>query len=71
MLLGMPERKVPLPGQGKPSFSDLFVLAKSRGDLIAMAVEGKVSEEFDALVSDWLRREPLRDHKLPGSYRGE
>jgi hypothetical protein len=29
---------VPLPGAGKASFSDLFVLAKSGDDLVSIAV---------------------------------
>jgi hypothetical protein len=61
MLLGIPERPVPLPGQGKASFSDLFVLAKSGGDLVSIAVEGKVGEKFDVLISDWLLRDTVPD----------
>jgi hypothetical protein len=56
MLLGIPERRVPLPGRGKASHSDLFVLAKSAGDLVSITVEGKVAESFDVLVSEWLLR---------------
>jgi hypothetical protein len=57
MLLGIPERAVPLPGRGKSSFSDLFVLAKSGGDLVSITVEGKVAEQFDVLISEWLLRD--------------
>jgi hypothetical protein len=56
MLLGIPERRVPLPGRGKASQTDLFVLAKSGDDLVSIAVEGKVAEPFDVLVSEWLVR---------------
>ena len=56
MLLGIPERRVPLPGRGKASQTDLFVLAKSGDDLVSIAVEGKVAEPFDDLVSEWLVR---------------
>jgi len=56
-LLAIPERRVPLPGKGKASFSDLFVLAKSGDDLVSITVEGKVSESFDVLVGEWLQRE--------------
>lgn len=56
MLIGIVEHRVPLPGRGYPSQTDLFVLAKSEGDLVSIAVEGKVSEPFDDLVSDWLAR---------------
>jgi hypothetical protein len=55
MLLGIPEHRVPLPGGGRASQTDLFVLAKAaNGDLVSMAVEGKVEEPFDRLVSEWL-----------------
>lgn len=64
MLLGIPERPVPLPGQGKASFSDLFVLAKSGGDLVSIAVEGKVGEKFDVRISDWLLRDTVSDEAI-------
>jgi hypothetical protein len=54
MLLAIPEHKVPLPGGGHPSQNDLFVLAKGGGDLIAIMVEGKVSEPFGPTVEEWL-----------------
>jgi hypothetical protein len=57
MLLGIPEHRVPLPGRGKASQTDLFVLAKSGDDLVSITVEGKVAESFDVLVSEWLRRD--------------
>lgn len=54
LLFAFPEYKVPLPPPGgRPSQNDLFVIAKGDGQLISMTVEGKVSEEFGALVSDW------------------
>ena len=46
---------MPLPGGGNPSQNDLFVLAKGNEQLISIAVEGKVSEPFGPLVSDWFR----------------
>lgn len=67
MLLGIPERPVPLPGQGKASFSDLFVLAKSDGDLVSIAVEGKVGEKFDVLISDWLLRDTVPEAAVEGT----
>jgi hypothetical protein len=56
-LAGFVEHKVPLPGGGHPSQNDLFVLAKSKKDLVAIAVEGKVSEPFGETVGDWLKIE--------------
>jgi hypothetical protein len=55
MLLGLPEHQVPLPGGSRPSQTDLFVLAKTTtGDLVSIAVEGKVAEPFGPRVSEWL-----------------
>jgi hypothetical protein len=67
MLLGIPERRVPLPGQGKASFSDLFVLAKAGGDLVSIAIEGKVGEKFDALISEWLLRDTAPEEVPKGA----
>ena len=55
MLLGIPEHQVPLPGGSRPSQADLFVLAKTTtGELVSIAVEGKVAEPFGPSVSQWL-----------------
>lgn len=48
------EHKVPLPGGKTESQNDIYVLAKSNDELISIAVEGKVSEPFGQLVSDWI-----------------
>jgi hypothetical protein len=54
LLLAIPEHQVPLPGGGTASQTDLFVLARSPSDLVAIAVEGKVNEPFgDQTVSEW------------------
>jgi hypothetical protein len=55
LLLAIPKHKVPLPGGGTPSQNDLFVLAKGVGQLIAIAVEGKVAGPFGPLVVDVFR----------------
>ncbi len=55
-LLGFPEYKVPLPGGSHPSQSDIFVLAHSPGQLITIAVEGKVAESFGPTISEWQKR---------------
>ena len=55
LLLAIPEHKVPLPGGGYPSQNELFVLAKGNGEIISITVEGKVSEPFGPLVSEWFQ----------------
>lgn len=54
-LLAIPEHKVPLPGGGHASQTDLWLLAQDRDGLVSVAVEGKVEEPFGDLVSDWLQ----------------
>ena len=55
MLFGIPEHRVPLPGGSRSSQTDLFVLAKATtGELVSIAVEGKVAEPFGPTVSEWL-----------------
>lgn len=58
LLMGFPEYQTPLPGGSRPSQTDLFVLAEDAGDLIVVGVEGKVRENFDKLVEDWLGDAP-------------
>lgn len=55
LLFAFPEHQVALPPPGRrPSQNDLFVLAKAKdGSLIAITVEGKVSEPFDKTLGDW------------------
>jgi hypothetical protein len=54
ILMAFPEYKVDLPGGGRPSQNDLFVLAKDiDGELITIAVEGKVSETFGPTLAEW------------------
>ncbi len=52
-LLVIPEHKVPLPGGSQPSQNDAWVLAKANGELISIAVEGKVSEPFGPTLGEW------------------
>jgi len=52
-LLAFPEYQVPLRGGIRPSQNDLFVLAKAREQLIAITVEGKVSESFGPTLEEW------------------
>ena len=54
LLLAIPEFKVSLPPRGKPSQNDLFVLGRAAdGQLVAMAIEGKVGESFGPTLADW------------------
>lgn len=54
LMLAIPEHQVPLPGGGRPSQNDVWVLAKANGALVSMAVEGKVTEPFGPTVGEWL-----------------
>lgn len=62
-LLGFPEHKVALPGGLRASQTDLFVLAKSGGELVSVAVEGKVDESFGDSVDVWLTRRAADEEK--------
>lgn len=55
LLLALPEHKVVMPPRsGHPSQNDLFILAKANaGPLIAMTIEGKVSEPFGETLGEW------------------
>ena len=46
VLIAIPEHKVPLRGGKRPSQNDVWVLARGGQDLVSIAVEGKVQEEF-------------------------
>ena len=65
--LGLPEYRTPLPGRGWPSQSDIFVVARTKKELICLTVEGKVDEEFGQLTSEWLgERLPNKRERLAG-----
>ncbi len=67
LLLAIPEHKVLLPPYGgHPSQNDLFALAKDReGHLIALTVEGKVSEPFDKTLAQWnIEKSPGKEERL-------
>jgi hypothetical protein len=55
LLLALPERQVAMPpAGGHPSQNDLFALAKALdGHLVAMTIEGKVSEPFGPTLGRW------------------
>jgi hypothetical protein len=53
-LFAFPEYKVALPGGGRASQCDLFVIGKAADNhLIAITVEGKVNEPFGPRVTEW------------------
>lgn len=52
-IFAIPEHKVPLPGGGRASQNDVWVLADSEDGLLSIAVEGKVSEPFGQTVGEW------------------
>ena len=54
LLLAIPEHKVPLPGGNTQSQNDVFVLGKANGQLVSIAIEGKVSEPFGPTVGEWI-----------------
>jgi hypothetical protein len=53
-VLAVPEFKVPLPGGGRASQNDIFVLARSAAGPVSIMVEGKVSESFGPTLDEWL-----------------
>jgi nucleoside 2-deoxyribosyltransferase len=64
LLLAIPEHRVALPGGAASSQTDLFAVARSQDDgLVAIAVEGKAEEPFDATVADWLERRAIDEER--------
>ena len=63
LLLAFPEYKVPLVGGLRSSQNDIFVLAKGDGQLIAIAVEGKVAEDFGQTVAEWRLKKDEKTNK--------
>jgi hypothetical protein len=55
VLIAVPEHKVQLPGVGKASQTDLWLLLRTPAALTSVAVEGKVDEPFGETVGQWLR----------------
>jgi len=60
LLLAFPEYKVPLPGGPRSSQDDIFILACGDDQLISIAVEGKVAEDFGQPIANWKK---LKDEK--------
>jgi hypothetical protein len=53
-LIMLPEHQVMLPGRGRASQTDLWVLARNDRETVSIAVEGKVDEPFGPTVGAWL-----------------
>ncbi len=49
-LIILPEHRVALPGRGGASQNDVWVLGRSDGELVSIAIEGKVAEPFGLTV---------------------
>lgn len=52
-VLIVPEFKMSLPGRGRTSQNDIFILAKSDSGSVSIMVEGKVDESFDTKLGRW------------------
>jgi hypothetical protein len=54
LLLAIPEHKVELPGGGRPSQNDIFLLLRRGDTTMAATIEGKVEEPFGPTIAEWL-----------------
>lgn len=54
LLFAIPEHKVALPGGRRESQCDVFALARTEDETIAVAVEAKVNEPFGPTVGEWM-----------------
>lgn len=64
-VLLVPEFKVPLPGGGRASQNDIFVLARSVAGPVSIMVEGKVKESFGPTLHGWISKaSPGRQERL-------
>jgi hypothetical protein len=62
-IFAIPEHKVPLPGGGRASQNDVWVLGESSGGLVSITVEGKVSEPFGPSVGEWFENKTVGKEK--------
>ena len=61
----MPEFKAPLPGGGRASQNDIFVLARSAAGPVSIMVEGKVNESFGPTLHELIdQASPGRQERL-------
>ena len=52
-IFAFPEYKVALPGGGRASQNDVWVLGRISRGLVSITVEGKVSESFGETIEQW------------------
>jgi hypothetical protein len=64
MRQGLIEHKVPMPGKGRASQNDLFVVASAGAEQICIAVEGKVAESLGPSISEWRDGSPNKEKRL-------
>jgi hypothetical protein len=57
LILAIPEHKVPLDGNRRPSQNDLWALIAVTTGLVSVTIEGKAGEEFDKTIDEWLKKE--------------
>src|SRR5262245_59233788 len=63
LLLAIPEHAVPLAGDAQASTTHLWLLARMRGGLLPMVVEGNAGESFGPLMGDWGSRSTSADRE--------
>lgn len=63
---GLIEHKVPMPGRGRDSQNDLFVIAEAGSEPVCIAVEGKVAESFGPTLGEWRDGSPNKERRLTG-----
>ena len=66
MAEGLIEHKVPMPGKGRASQNDLFVIANAGNQQLCIAIEGKVSESLGPTISEWRDGSPNKEVRLSG-----
>lgn len=72
ILFAFPEHQVALPPTaGHPSQNDIFILAKGNNQLVSIAVEAKVSEDFDLPIREWRKQSESKGKKERIEYLRE
>jgi hypothetical protein len=57
LLLAIPEHRVTLDDERRPSQNDLWALLAVNAGIVSVAIEGKAGEEFDKTISEWLKKD--------------